>query len=63
MLVELTKGQCESLADFIALNLLDVIRNDMDVDNLNYVRNLLNALQVFEEAAKSEQSEHGNDIG
>ena len=54
MLVELTKDQCESLADFIALNLLDVIRNDMDIDNLNYVRNLLNALQVFEEAAKSE---------
>lgn len=63
MLVELTKDQCESLVDFIGLNLLDVIRNDTDIDNLNYVRNILNALQAFEEAAKSEQSEHGNDIG
>ena len=63
MLVELTKGQCESLVEFIELNLLDVIRNDPEIDNLNYVRNLLNALQTFEEAAKSEQSEHGNDIG
>ena len=54
MLIELTKGQCESLADFIALNLLDVIRNDTDIDNLNYVRNLLNAQQAFEEASKSE---------
>lgn len=44
MKIELTKGQCESLADFISLNLMDVIRRDEDIDNLNYVRNLLNAL-------------------
>ena len=55
MLVELTKDQCESLVDFIELNLLDIIRNDTDIDNLNYVRNLLNALQTFEEAAKSDE--------
>jgi hypothetical protein len=54
MKVELSKDQCISLADFISLNLLDVIRNDVDIDNLNYVRNLLNALQTFEEAAKNE---------
>ena len=34
MLVELTKDQCESLVEFIELNLLDVIRNDTDVDTL-----------------------------
>jgi len=56
MKVELTKGQCESLADFISLNLLDVIRNDADIDNLNYVHNLLNALEAFKEAAKSEEA-------
>ena len=56
MKVELSKDQCESLADFISLNLLDVIRNDVDIDNLNYVRNLLNALQTFEEAAKNENT-------
>lgn len=44
MKIELTKYQCESLVDFIELNLLDVIRNDPDIDNLRYVRNLLNAL-------------------
>lgn len=52
MNIDLTKGECESLSDFISLNLLDVIRNDADIDNLVYVRNLLNALQKFEEAAK-----------
>lgn len=57
MKVELSKDQCESLADFISLNLLDVIRNDVDIDNLNYVRNLLNALQTFEEAHGSETGE------
>lgn len=54
MNVSLTKDECESLVDFISLNLLDVIRKDAGIDNLAYVRNLLNALQKFEEAAKSE---------
>ena len=54
MKVELTKGQCESLADFISMNLLEIIRNDTDIDNLNYVRNLLNALEMFEQAAQKE---------
>lgn len=56
MKIELTKGQCESLSDFIEMNLLDVIRNDTDIDNLNWVRNILDALKVFKEAAKSENA-------
>lgn len=54
MKIELTKDQCGSLSDFIEMNLLEVIRNDTDIDNLNWVKNILDALQVFEEAAKSE---------
>lgn len=54
MKIELTKAQCASLADFIELHLLDVIRDDTYIDNLNWVRNILNAMTIFEEAAKSE---------
>lgn len=54
MKIELTKGQCESLSDFIEMNLLDVIRNDAYIDNLVWVRNILEAQKIFEEAAKGE---------
>lgn len=50
--IELTKGQCESLSEFIEMNLLDVIRKDVDIDNLNWVRNILDAQKIFEEVAK-----------
>lgn len=56
MKIELTKGQCESLVDFIEGHLLDAIRNDTDIDNLNWVRNILNVHQVLEEAIKSENA-------
>ena len=50
--IEFTKGQCESLSEFIEMNLLDVIRKDVDIDNLNWVRNILDAQKIFEEVAK-----------
>ena len=56
MKIELTKGQCESLSDFIEVHLLDIIRKDTDIDNLNWVRNILDALKIFEEAANSENA-------
>lgn len=52
--ITLTRGQCESLSEFIELNMLQHIRDDDGVDNLTYVRNILNAQQVFEEACKRE---------
>lgn len=54
--IELTKGQCESLSEFIEMNLLDVIRKDVDIDNLNWVRNILDAQKIFEEVARSENT-------
>jgi len=40
-MIELTKGEAESLCDFIEMNLIESIRNDPDCDNLIYVENLL----------------------
>ena len=47
MKIDLTKSQCESLIDLIEMNLLDVIRKDTDIDNLEWVQNILNANTLF----------------
>ena len=41
MAIELTKGEAESLCDFLEMNLIDAIRNDADCDNIVYVENLI----------------------
>ena len=52
--VHLTKTQCEAVAEFIELNLLDVIRGDQEIDNLLWVESLLIAKNAFEQAAKGD---------
>lgn len=47
MKIDLTKSQCESLIDFIELNLLDVIRKDTDIDSLEWFQNILTANTLF----------------
>ena len=47
MKIDLTKSQCESLIDFIEEDLLDVIRKDTDIDNLEWVQNILTANTLF----------------
>ena len=39
--VTLTKDEAESLFDFIEMNLIDSIRNDVDCDNIVYIENLI----------------------
>lgn len=52
MKIDLTKSQCVSVADFIEMNLLDVIRKDVDLDRLEYVQDLLTAKDALEKAVK-----------
>lgn len=52
MKVELTVDQCESLADFIDVYLLTAIRENSEIDNLQWVWNLINAKNTLEEACK-----------
>ena len=40
-MIQLTKGEAESLCDFIETNLIDVVRNDPDCDNIIYIENLI----------------------
>lgn len=39
--IKLTKGEAESLLDFLEMNLIDSIRNDPDCDNIKYIENLI----------------------
>ena len=50
MKIDMTKGQCESLLDYIELNLIDVIRTDTDIDSLEWVKNILAARDAFKKA-------------
>ena len=56
MKVELSKVQCHVVAEFIEMNILDVIRNDTDIDNIAWLENMLEAKRVLEEAV----GEHEN---
>ena len=48
--VELTKSQVKNLADFIEVNLLDDIRKDESIDNIEYVKDLCDAHTKLKEA-------------
>ena len=48
--IELTKSQCASLMYFIDFTLIPSIRQDPDLDNLEYVINICDAYKAFKEA-------------
>jgi hypothetical protein len=50
--VELTKEQCKSLAEWIELRLLDEIRRDDEIDNLYWVKEMIEAFETLETAVK-----------
>lgn len=52
MKVELTKEQCDNLAEWIELRLLDEIRMDKEIDNLYWVKRMIEAFETFKKAAK-----------
>lgn len=56
MKVELTKSQCENLAEWIDMHLLDVIRNDDDIDNLMWVKDMIIAQETLKKAAREEKN-------
>ena len=50
MKVELSKTQCQAVAEFIEMNVLDVIRNDVDIDNIAWLENMLDAKRTLGKA-------------
>jgi hypothetical protein len=56
MLVELSKDQWRNIVDFIELNLLDVIRQDIDIDNLKWVESMILAKNEIEKELERENT-------
>lgn len=40
-MIEITKSEAESLADFISSNIFDAIRNDVDIDSVEWLANIM----------------------
>ena len=41
--VTLTRGQCKELADFLEIELIEAIRRDKDIDNIEWVHTMTDA--------------------
>lgn len=57
MTVHLTKGQCKNVAEFIDMYLLHAIRTDDEIDNLNWVRDMIDARDTLACAGEDEEDE------
>lgn len=49
--LEFTKDDCRNLADFIDSNLIAEIRKDDNLDNIAWIRSMINCLDKFADAA------------
>ena len=45
MKIDLTESQCKNLCDFIEVNIFEYIRNDTEIDNINWLIDLMKAYQ------------------
>lgn len=50
--VRITRSQAFNVAEFIEIHLIDAIRNDPDLDNVEWIADMLEARKAFKEAAK-----------
>ena len=48
--VRLTKSQCENVAGFIESHLIDAIRNNTDIDNIEWVSDMIGAMHALRSA-------------
>ena len=51
-MVDLTKSQCNNLCDFIEFNIFEYIRNDKDIDNIDWLVNMMEAYQKLKGGAE-----------
>ena len=42
-MIDLTQSQCKNIAEFIEFNIFEVIRNDVDIDNINWLIDMAEA--------------------
>lgn len=44
-MIEITKDEAESLVDYIEMNIFDIIRNDPDIDSIEWLANIMAVYQ------------------
>ena len=52
-----TKSQVDNLIEFIELNFIDIVRNDIDIDNIDYVVDMMDALTKLRQTRSAMQKE------
>lgn len=51
-MIDLTKSQCKNLAEIIQWNIFDIIRNDTDIDNIDWLVDIAEAYKKLKEGAE-----------
>ena len=51
-MINLTKSQCENLADFIQDNIFRTIRDDFEIDNMDWLIDMVDAYKILREAER-----------
>ena len=51
--VALTKSQVDNLIEFVEINFIKSIRDDTDIDNIDYIEDMMDALKTLRLASKS----------
>lgn len=57
MIEGFTKSQVDNLIEFIELNFIDTVRNDTDIDNIDYVVDMMDALTKPRQTRSAMQKE------
>lgn len=50
--LNIDKATCRNIADFIEIYFFQNIRDDVDMDNIEYVRSLINAIDELRRVSK-----------
>lgn len=54
--VNLTDSQCKNIAEFIDLYLIDAIRKDPEIDNINYIKDMIAAMEILQKRADKKEA-------
>lgn len=57
MIEGFTKSQVDNLIEFIELNFIDAVRNDTDIDNIDYVVDMIDALTKLRQTRSAMKQE------
>lgn len=62
MKVDLAASQVRNIVDFIELEFIDSIRRDVDIDNMDYIVDMVEALKALKNAVSKELKGTSNKV-